>query len=66
MKKNSKASFTYNHLSIVTITSDKVLGEWWGKEVLDINELHEKELKFDVEISHLKLRELHTEVIIGE
>ncbi len=28
--------------SIVTITSETVLGEWWGKQVLDIEDLHQK------------------------
>ncbi len=52
--------------SIVTIKSDDVLGEWWGKQVLDIKDLHEKDLEFDVSIQHLKLRELSSAVIISK
>jgi hypothetical protein len=46
----------------VTIKSDKVLGEWWGQQVLDIKDLHEKYLEFDVTIQHIKLRELSSKV----
>ena len=42
----------------MTITSKTVAGEWWGQQVLDIADLHEKELEFEVLIYHLKLREL--------
>jgi len=37
-----------------------VFKERWGKQVLDINELHDKMLEFEVLFTHLKLRELHT------
>jgi len=50
--------------SIVKITSDMVFKERWGHQVLDINELHQKMLDFEVFISHLKLRELYTQVTI--
>ncbi len=56
------AKLTVWFFSIVKITSDMVFKERWGKQVLDINELHEKMLEFEVVISHLKLRELHTQV----
>ena len=39
-----------------------MLGEWWGQQVLDIYDLHEKYLEFDVIIQHIKLRELATKV----
>ena len=39
-----------------------VFKERWGHQVLDINELHQKMLDFEVFISHLKLRELYTQV----
>jgi hypothetical protein len=42
----------------VTITSKTVAGEWWGQQVLDIANLHDKELEFEATIYHLKLREL--------
>ena len=48
--------------SIVTITSEKVLGEWWGQQVLDIKDLHDKLFEFDVTIQHIKLRELSATV----
>lgn len=51
--------------SIVTITSKTVAGEWWGQQVLDIADLHEKELEFEVLIYHLKLRELSKSVSIS-
>jgi hypothetical protein len=35
-----------------------VAGEWWGNQVLDIADLHDKELEFEVLVYHLKLREL--------
>jgi hypothetical protein len=41
-----------------------VFKERWGHQVLDINELHQKMLDFEVFISHLKLRELYTQVTI--
>ncbi len=44
--------------SIVTINSKTVAGEWFGQQVLDIADLHNKELEFEVTIHHLKLREL--------
>jgi hypothetical protein len=41
-----------------------VFKERWGHQVLDINELHQQMLDFEVFISHLKLRELYTQVTI--
>ena len=46
----------------MTITSKTVAGEWWGQQVLDIADLHDKELEFEVIIYHLKLRELSSSV----
>lgn len=40
------------------ITSKIVAGEWFGQQVLDIPDLHKKELEFDVMIYSLKLREI--------
>ena len=42
----------------MTITSKTVAGEWFGQQVLDIPDLHKKELEFDVMIHSLKLREM--------
>jgi len=57
---SKKLAQTHLFFSIVKITSDMVFKERWGKQVLDINELHDKMLEFEVLFSHLKLRELHT------
>jgi len=53
----SKEGSSYEK-SIVTITSKTVAGEWWGQQVLDIADLHGKDLEFEVLIYHLKLREM--------
>ena len=61
---DSKALLFLQHhfYSIVTITSKTVAGEWWGQQVLDIADLHDKELEFEVLVYHLKLRELQRAV----
>ncbi|CDW81936.1 duf1765 domain containing protein [Stylonychia lemnae] len=52
------ASTSNANNNIVTITSKTVAGEWFGQQVLDIADLHEKELEFEVSIYQIKLREL--------
>lgn len=58
---SSKTSYLISP-SVVSITSETVAGEWWGQQVLDIADLHDKELEFEVMITHLKLRELSSAV----
>ncbi len=40
------------------ITSKDIAEDWFGAEVFDIEDLHSKELEFEVIISSLKLREM--------
>ena len=49
---------------VVCITSQIVAGEWFGQKVLDIEDLHQKELEFEVLIHSLKLRELSESVSV--
>jgi hypothetical protein len=41
-----------------------VATEWFGREAFDIEDLHSKELEFEVYINQLKLREIVTNVLI--
>ena len=50
------------YISVVQITSNKILGEWFDQEILNLSELKKRNLDFDVEISHLKLRQLAKKV----
>jgi hypothetical protein len=62
-KTISNLFINYLHCSIVEITSKDIAEDWFGAEVFDIEDLHSKELEFEVIISSLKLREMVKNVL---
>jgi hypothetical protein len=50
--------------NIVEITSKDIAEDWFNPSVIDIEDLHLKEIEFEVVISNIKLREMHKNVLL--